>query len=95
MTLTKQDLQNIEEAFDKKLTKYQGAIIEVVDFKFQKLEQRINEFDRKLDRLATILGNFVKMMTDSQEEFAILKAEVNQIKRILKEKLGVEVAVQK
>ncbi|MEK9175221.1 MAG: hypothetical protein AAB795_01360 [Patescibacteria group bacterium] len=41
------------------------------------------------------MGNFVKMMTDSKEEFIILKAEVDQIKKILKEKLGVEIILQK
>ena len=106
MTLTKQDLQEIahvldkrlletEASFDAKLIQYQGAIIEATNFKFENLERRMDEFDRKLDKLATTLDNFVKMMTDYKEEFILLKAEVDQIKMILKEKLRVEVSIQR
>jgi len=102
MALTKKDLQSIEgvvetavtKQLEKQLPLYQGAIIEAVNFKFENFERRMDEFDRKLDRLATVLDNFVKMMTDYKEEFILLKADVDKIKAILKEKLGVEVSIQ-
>lgn len=111
--ITKKDLEEIldkklEEKLDQKLTQYQTAIIEAVDFKFQKtdtkiniltekvitLEQRMDGFDRKLDRLTTTLDNFLKRLTDREDEFTILKAEVDQIKAVFKEKFGVEILVQ-
>lgn len=72
--ITKKDL---EEILDKKL-------IEAVDFEFQKtdtkiniltekvvtLEQRMDGFDRKLDRLTTTLDNFLKRLTDRMEILA-------------------------
>ena len=66
------------------------------------LQQDINEIKNdvrglreQIQQLAITLDNFVKMMTDYKEEFIILKSEVDQIKRILKEKLGIDVAVQR
>ena len=100
--------KDFEEILDKKLSQYQGAFLEAVDFKFNKvgadiaeikfdiknLEKRIDSFDQKLDKLATTLDNFVKIMTDYKEEFIILKAEVDQIKSVLKEKFGIKIAAQ-
>ena len=104
--ITKRDL---EEILDKKFTQYQSAIVEAVDFKFQKtdakieiltekvgvLEQHMDSFDRKLDHLTTTLDNFLKRLTDWEDEFTILKAEVDQMKSIFKKKFGVEIAIQK
>ena len=102
MALTKGDLKNIEgvvetvvaKQLEKQLPLYQGAVVEAIGFKFGNFERRMDEFDRKLDRIATVLGNFVKMMTDYKEEFILLKADVDKIKAILREKLGVEISIQ-
>lgn len=91
-SITKKDLEGV---LDKKFNQYQGAILEAMNYKFQQLEQRMDNFDEKLNKLMTTLDNFVKMMTDSKEEFIILKAEVDQIKSILQEKFGIKIAVQK
>ena len=58
------------------------------------LERRMDIFDKKMDRLITTLDNFLKRLTDHEEEFTLLKADVAQIKAVLKEKLGVEILVQ-
>lgn len=78
----------------KDLEELAGTIISAMDFKFQKLEGRMDEFDRKLDRLTTTLDNFVKQMSDYKEEFILLKGEVDKIKSFIKEKFGVEIAIQ-
>lgn len=67
----------------------------VIETRLGNLGQRMEEFDRKLDRLMNTLDAFLKRLTDFDDEFTILKAEVDLIKDILKEKLGVEVALQK
>ena len=106
MSLTKQDLKEIsgvldkrlretEAGFDENLIRYQGAIIEAVDFRFQKVEREISELRQELRNLAITLDNFVKMMTDYKDKFIILKAEVDQIKKVFKEKFGVEIAAQR
>jgi chromosome segregation ATPase len=106
--ITKKDL---EQVLDKKFSQYQGSIIEAVDFKFQKVEQRMDVFEEMVNlrfqkveaelaelradirRLTNTLDNFLKRLTDHEDEFKILKAEVNQIKSAFKEKFGVEISV--
>ncbi|OGF61860.1 hypothetical protein A2662_01265 [Candidatus Giovannonibacteria bacterium RIFCSPHIGHO2_01_FULL_45_33] len=48
----------------------------------------------QIQQLTVTLDKFVKAMTDYKEEFTILKAEVDLIKKTLQEKLGVKIAVQ-
>lgn len=50
MALTKQDLDAIERVLDKKLLSYQGALIEAVDFKFQKVEKEMSELRSEIRR---------------------------------------------
>lgn len=89
----------------KDLEQYQKAIIEAMDFRFntlevhfdqrlQKVESEISDLRSEIRRLTITLDNFVKMMTDYKEEFTILKGEVDKIKSFIKEKFGVEIAVQ-
>ena len=47
-----------------------------------------------LQKLMVTLDNFLKQMSDYKEEFTILKGEVDKIKSFIKEKFGVEIAVQ-
>ncbi len=91
-SITKKDL---EEVLDKKFSQYQGAIIEAVDYKFQKIETEMAELRLEIRRLTVTLDNFLKQISDSKEEFIILKAEVDQIKSILQAKFGIKIAVQK
>ena len=102
-SVTKKDL---EEVLDKKLVQYQGAILEAVDYKFKQidagfkqinqrfdsLERRMDEFDQKLDKLTTTLDNLFKKITDYDDELAIVKGDIKQIKKIIKEKLGIEIS---
>lgn len=101
-SITKRDLEDI---LDKKLEQYQKTIVEAVDFKFstlethidqrlQKVESEISDLRSEIRRLTITLDNFVKMMTDYKEEFTILKGEVDKIKSFIKEKFGVEIAIQ-
>ena len=94
MALTKQDLGAIESLLNKKFVAYQDAVIEAVDFKFQNIEKEMSELRSEIRRLTTTLDNFVKMITDYKDEFIILKTEVDQIKKVLKEKLGVDILAQ-
>ena len=50
------------------------------------MEMRINQ---KIDRLMTTLDKFLKKITDMEDEFTFMKAEIKRIKSILQEKLGV------
>ncbi|GEM_PF-1225129 len=63
------------------------ARFDAMDDRIEKMEMR---FNKKLDQLMTTLDRFLKRMTDSEDEFIILKRDVNQIKAALKQKLGVD-----
>ncbi|OGZ56677.1 MAG: hypothetical protein A3H64_02975 [Candidatus Ryanbacteria bacterium RIFCSPLOWO2_02_FULL_45_11c] len=87
--------KELEDVLDKKFSQYQTAIIGAIDFRFERLESQTREFDKKLSTLTVTLDIFLKHLTDWEDEFTILKAEVDQMKVIFKEKFGVEIAVQK
>jgi hypothetical protein len=62
------------------------AILTAVDKRLEKLEQRFME---KLNSLTNTLDHFLKRLTDTEEEFVFMKHDVNRIKAVLREKLGV------
>ncbi len=97
MALTKQDLEAIKGVImpelDVRLTPIEGRLF-AIEQDTKEIKNDINGLREQIQQLAITLDNFVKMMTDYKEEFIILKAEVDQIKKVLKEKLGVEIAVQ-
>ena len=53
----------------------------------EEMEYRINQ---KIDRLVTTLDGFLKRLTDTEDEFTIMKADINRMKKVIKEKLGVD-----
>ena len=55
----------------------------------ERMEFRINQ---KIDKLTTTLDKFLKRLTDAEDEFAIMKADINRMKKIIREKLGVELS---
>ena len=55
----------------------------------ERMEFRINQ---KIDKLTTALDKFLKRLTDAEDEFAIMKADINRMKKIIREKLGVELS---
>ncbi len=63
------------------------TILSAVDEKLAKQETRINQ---KFDRLMTTLDKFLKRLTDIEDEFTIMKLDLNRMKRVIKEKLGVD-----
>ncbi len=51
------------------------------------MEIRINQ---KFDKLTSTLDRFLKRLTDLEDEFEIMKLDLNRMKRVIREKLGVE-----
>jgi peptidoglycan hydrolase CwlO-like protein len=68
-----------------------GVILSAVDTKVAKLERRIDSFDTKLDKLVTSIDRFLKKTMDLEDEFAAMKNDINRVKKILREKLGVSI----
>ena len=92
-TLLSEQTKIILGAVDERLQKMEGRL----DIKLQAMEQRMDgkyAKEESVRNLTTTLDNFLKRLTDHEEEFTLLKADVAQIKAVLKEKLGVEILVQ-
>lgn len=91
-----EQFQKVDERFQKVDERFQ-RMEGVFDAKLQIMEQHMDEKYAKEDsvqQLSRTLDNFLKRLTDREEEFTLLKADVAQIKAVLKEKLGVEILIQ-
>lgn len=76
----------ILNAVDEKLSITEIRISADVDKKLVLMEERIN---RKFDKLTTTLDKFLKRMTDMEDEFTLMKQDINRLKKVIQEKLGV------
>lgn len=83
-------ITNSEVKFDKKLLEVKIEIVNLrteIDKKLEAMEER---WSRKFDQLTTTLDNFLKRMTDHETEFTMMKDDLSRMKKVIKEKLGVE-----
>ena len=85
--------EKVDGRFEK-LENRIGGLEGKIDQRLGKIEYDISELRSEIRNLAVTLDNFVKMITDYKDEFIILKTEVDQIKKVLKEKLGVDILAQ-
>ncbi|HEY4515553.1 MAG TPA: hypothetical protein VJJ22_05375 [Candidatus Paceibacterota bacterium] len=83
-----------KEDLDVALDHYQKVILDAVSKGFEEMKKEQSEIRKSINHLTTTLDGFLKRMTDMEGEFVILKAEVAMMKRIFKEKLGVEISLQ-
>ena len=85
-SLTRLDIEELLNAQTLTILSAVDERMSVRDKKMEQMEMRIN---RKIDRLTTTLDKFLKRMTDMEDEFEIMKHDINQLKKIIQEKLGV------
>jgi len=87
--IKKKNQQLTGKEVEKLLSQQTIVILNAVDEKLGKMELRINQ---KIDRLTTTLDKFLKRLTDMEEEFEMMKADINRMKKVIREKLGVELS---
>ncbi|PIR02695.1 MAG: hypothetical protein COV63_00085 [Candidatus Nealsonbacteria bacterium CG11_big_fil_rev_8_21_14_0_20_37_68] len=79
---------------EKLLSEQTLVILSAVDEKLKKIEYRIEKMEyhinQNINGLTTTLDNFLKRMTDMEDEFEILKHDLKKVKEVIKEKLGVD-----
>jgi len=79
---------------EKLLNQQTVAILNAVDQKLLKLEKRLNKMEvrtnQNFNRLITTLDKFLKRLTNIEDEFEAMKLGINRMKKIIKEKLGVD-----
>ena len=88
----------ILEAVDSKLAKTDSKIsrlddkIDKAEIRLlQRMEQMETRINKKIEKLTTTLDGFLKRMIDMETEFASMKADLNRVKNVLREKLGVAI----
>jgi len=96
MTGKKTKTGNVTVAEIKKLLdKQTETILVAVDDKLSKMQRQIDaldlKFSQKFDRIITLLDKVSKRLTDSEQEFELMKRDLKRVKAVIKEKLGVEV----
>ena len=88
------NLKEIEKLFSQQLDEQTAEILNAVDQKISKLEREIEKFElrisQKIDRLVTTLDKFLKRLTDLETDFEMMKLDLNRVKKVIKEKLGVD-----
>ncbi len=81
-----------EKHLDKRLSQQTQVIIAAVDGILEKrLEKVKNELKKDINNVQILIDGYVKAQEDFKQEFVIMKEEVKQMKKVLKEKLGVEI----
>ncbi|MFH1181131.1 MAG: hypothetical protein V1705_01825 [bacterium] len=87
--LTLKDIQTL-------LNEQTSVILSAVDVKISKLDRRIGKLeikvDKRFDQLITTLDKFLKRLTDIEDEFEVMKLDLNRMKKVIREKLGVDLA---
>ncbi len=90
-TLTKKDIQELlgeqTKQIEQRSVEQTDVILTAVDERIKALDLKFTE---KFDKLTTTLDNFLKRMTDIEDEFTMMRNDINRIKKTIKEKLGVE-----
>jgi hypothetical protein len=88
--------KEVEKLLSKQTTVILNAVSEktinlesTLKREMERMEFRINQ---KIDKLTTTLDKFLKRLTDAEDEFSIMKADINRMKKIIREKLGVELS---
>mgnify|MGYP001561296019 CR=1 FL=1 len=85
--ITKKDIEHL-------LSNQTIVILDAVNEKIERLDKKIDrldiKFSQKIDILTTTLDKFLKRMTDMEDEFTMMKHDLNRMKKVIKEKLGVD-----
>ena len=83
-----------KKELEKSLDKYQAVILDAVNVGFEEAKKERAELRQAITKLTTTLDVFLKRLTDFEDEFTILKAEVAKMKTFLKNKFGVDISLQ-
>lgn len=78
-----QKLLEMEARFNQKLVSLEARF----DEKIAKMEERMNQ---KFDKLTITLDNFLKRTLDNEDEMEIMKLDIIRLKKVIKEKIGVD-----
>ena len=88
--------KEIEQLLKNQTAVILGAVDEkIIDLKIymeRRLEKMEERFDKKINKLMDTLDQFLKRMTDVETEFTMMRADLDRVKKVIREKLGVDLA---
>ncbi len=82
--------KDLEKILEKQTDVILGAVSEKLISTETSIKKEVLNINKKIDDLVTTLDVFLKRLTVAEEEFEMMKADINRMKKIIKEKLGVE-----
>lgn len=81
---------------DKQFEDQTQILLKAFDKRFTAMDKRLtdvrDELKTDINNVQTLIDGYVKAQEDFRQEFVIMKEEMKQIKRIIKEKLGLEIS---
>ena len=95
-----------EKYLDKRLIEHTKVIVNAVDVILEKrlkevridisginqnMEKMEERLEKKIDNVQILIDGYVKAQEDFKQEFVIMKQEMKQMKKVIKEKLGIEI----
>jgi len=97
--ITKKDIQELlgkhTKQIEKRLAEQTDIILTAADERMDLMDKKIKaldlKFTEKFDKLTTTLDNFLKRMTDMEDEFAMMREDIRRVKAVIKQKLGVDI----
>jgi hypothetical protein len=57
----------------------------------EEIQATKSELKRDFNNVQTLIDGYVNAQEDFKQEFVIMKEEINQIKKVIKEKMGLEI----
>jgi len=93
---TKVVVTAVDGVLDKRLKKF-DVRFDTVDFRFNGIEKRMDKLEdnlrKDINNVQILIDGYVKAQEDFKQEFVIMKEEMRQVKKVLKQKLGIEISV--
>ncbi|PJA82703.1 MAG: hypothetical protein CO146_02595 [Candidatus Nealsonbacteria bacterium CG_4_9_14_3_um_filter_37_29] len=81
-----------EKYLDKRFEQHSQVIIAAVDGILEKRLGKMEErLEKKINNVQILIDGYVKAQEDFKQEFVIMKQEMKQMKKVIKEKLGIEI----
>ena len=93
---TKVVVTAVDGVLDKRLKKF-DVRFDTVDFRFNGIEKRMDKLEdnlrKDINNVQILIDGYVKAQENFKQEFVIMKEEMRQVKKVLKQKLGIEISV--
>ena len=84
-------LAAFDERFDKLDDSFGKRFVQIDTILDKRLTRMEDRLSKDINNVQTLIDGYVKAQEGFRQEFEIMKAEFGQMKKIIKEKLGLEI----